>query len=175
MAFCCHNFCDLYLVVADVKGSLSANFVLKKQFWAKLVDAMRYSSISEAFSLEHIKAFAWNTSVWSIERYVLIDWNSTIPQYFHLHLSPKDLFASYSHIEDAWDTPLWVEKITQVWGNLYPSQSEVDDLNPGFGLRSSVWCSVLQVSILFAAIPVLFNFQIPFNGNYHLDILKTFF
>ena len=43
-----------------------------------------------------------------------------------------------------------------------------------FGLRSSVRCSVLQVSILFAAIPILFNFQIPFNGNYHLEVLKTF-
>ena len=51
----------------------------------------------------------------------------------------------------------------------------VDHLKQGFGLRSSVRCSVLQVSILFAAIAILFNFQISFNGNYHLEVLRTFY
>ena len=32
----------------------------------------------------------------------------------------------------------------------------------------------LQVSILFAAIAILFNFIILFNGNYHLEVLNTF-
>ena len=52
---------------------------------------------------------------------------------------------------------------------------KVDQLNKGFGLRSSVRCSMLQVSILFAAITILVNFQILFNGNYHLEVLKTFY
>ena len=50
----------------------------------------------------------------------------------------------------------------------------VDNLKQGFGPRSSVWFSVLQVSILVATIAILFYFQIPFNGNYHLEVLKTF-
>ena len=71
---------------------------------------------------------------------------------------------------------IW-ESVVVIWETKFAAKrvlGAVDQLNEDFGLRSSVRWSMLQVSILFAAITILVNFQILSNGIIILKFSRHF-